>query len=500
MADAYEPQFFGRYQLSGLLGQGGMGSVYLAQQTGPGGFRREVALKVIRVEEPLDEELRLMLLDEAQLTALVNHPNVVTVYEVGEHDGRLFVALERIHGINLATLLKRAGTRRLPLAVAAAMVAQACDGLHAAHELQRDGRPLHLIHRDVSLSNLMLDERGRVRVIDFGIARANVRRVATDPAIVRGNIAYMAPEQLAGQELDRTVDVYAAALILFELATGTHPFRREQWRASVPPLRGLCPEAPPALGDLVGVCLSLDPQSRPRSIDALGEALWTYARSHGCGGPEAVARHFHERGVSLAPPPVRPSDDLRPRAVPPPPPRTAAVATSEPTRIDLAHTLELERALATGERWTLRTTMMPATGRGPRRLALSTIEGLLPAPLLATCAGGALCIHCEGAVDPSTRASLYVDARQPSSRLERVLIDDGSLPHPFDVGHRRYQVQRVEPVVGRRQGDRWVAQISRPALTVLAPRDAHMLVVLVAHHEMTRAYHLECICIERGPR
>ncbi|MCY0991710.1 serine/threonine-protein kinase [Nannocystis sp. ILAH1] len=497
MADAYPAQYFGSYQLSGLLGQGGMGSVYLAQQTGPGGFRREVALKVIRVEEPLDEDLRLMLLDEAQLTALVNHPNVVTVYEVGEHDGRLFVALERIHGINLVNLLRRAGTRKLPLAVAAAMVAQACDGLHAAHELQQGGRPLHLIHRDVSLSNLMLDERGRVRVIDFGIARANVRRVATDPAIVRGNIAYMAPEQLAGQELDRTVDVYAAALILFELATGTHPFKREQWRAAVPPLRGLCPEAPPALGELVGACLALDPKLRPRSIDALGEALWTYARGRGCGGPEAVARHFQERGVSLAPPPVRPSDDLGRRAGPPPPPPAPG---AEPTRIDLAHTLELEQELATGERLTLRTTSMPVTGRGPRRLALSTIEGLLPAPLLATCAGGALCIHCEGAVDPSTRASLYVDARQPSSRLERLLIGDGSVPHAFDVGHRRHQVQRIEPLVGLRQDDRFVARLTHPALTVVAPRDAHLLVVLVAHHELTRAYHLECICIERGPR
>jgi serine/threonine protein kinase len=243
---------FQRYRILGELGVGGMGSVYLAEQTGPGGFRREVVLKMLRINGAVSEDQRLMLLDEAQLTGLISHPNVIVLHEAGEHQGLLFLALERVRGVSLSELLRRLPSRKLPIAIAAGLVAQACAGLHAAHEWQHEGRPLDLVHRDVSMSNLMCDINGRVRVIDFGIARANViRRAATDSHLVRGNPAYMAPEQFLGGPLDRRVDIYSTALVFYELCAGEHPFKQKAQRSVVPP-----PQQP----------LSGDPPS-PRRFD-----------------------------------------------------------------------------------------------------------------------------------------------------------------------------------------------------------------------------------------
>lgn len=501
-------QTFGRYRIRGLLGRGGMGSVYLADQTGPGGFSREVVLKLLQTIDVAGSEHRQMLLEEAQLTALISHPNVVTVFEVGEHLGRVFIALERVRGISFALLCQRLAGRRLPIPVAAAMIAQACEGLHAAHELRRGGRPLNLIHRDVSLSNLMCDIDGRVRVIDFGIARSDGRQVVTDPSAIRGNPAYMAPEQLGGAPLDRRADIYSAALVFRELAVGQHPFGRGMLRTALPPLRSLGLEIDPALDQVVSSALSLDPQGRPSQLCHLGGALSAFARRHGLAGPAHVARFFRREGVSLEPPePAReclalgPREADEPRAAPPRPREAPARDPADGPGAELRLTLSDERvrevALPEGRTLTLHTTHINTCERGDnRQLALSRIAGLLPAALVVNSVGVALRISCEGATRDGARAALYVDAQQPHTRLESLLLTEASLPHSFDVGHRKGAVRQIAYAIGRREAQATVARPHEPRLRISAPADLSLLVVLTAYDD-AGAPHVECVCLRR---
>lgn len=510
MTDLSPAQSFGKYRILGLLGHGGMGTVYLAEQTGPGGFSRQVVLKLIRVAENLGDERRLMLLDEAQLTARITHPNVITVFEVGEHAGTPFIALERVQGITLALLLRRCENRRLPPAVAAALLAQACDGLHAAHELRLDQRALNLIHRDVSPANLMVDVEGRVRVIDFGIARADVRLATTDPAMVRGNPAYMAPEQRLGGDVDRRADIYAAALVFYELCAGAHPFKRELARATCAPLRGLCPEIGKPLSDVVAACLQLDPAARPAQITTLGAALWEQARRGGYGEPGSLIRYFETAGISLIPPDPAPADSLAlsgrtsairrtpARLSSSPPPQQTRKAPVEAKQLLLTDTRTRELTTPDGLTLMIYTTFVSAADPGTSLLALSRVPALLPAPLTVNYLGTGISIQCATAAGPTWRASLYLDAQQPSTRLERLLLTAASDPHTFDLGHRKHLVRRLHYTIGRPEGAGLVARPGGPGLVLVAPPDCTMLVVVTTLDAPARIYHMECLCIKRG--
>jgi serine/threonine-protein kinase len=496
-------QKFGRYLIYGLLGQGGMGSVYLAEQTGPGKFRRRVALKLIHADKAVDGEQRQMLLDEAQLTALIGHPAVVTMFEVGEQFGRVFIALELVNGISLATLMQRLGGCRLPVAVAAGLVAQACDGLHAAHEARRDGQPLNLIHRDVSLSNIMCDTGGRVRLIDFGIARAAVRKNMTGPASVRGNPAYMAPEQLDGQVLDRRVDIYSTALVFYELCTGQHPFKRSMVRVPLRPLGEVCDEVGPELDEAVAASLSLDPRGRPEQIRALGAALWQAARERGIAEPSQLGEYFRAHRISLEPPPPqREAVDLGPpvhrhsvSTRPDPSPVAPAV---ESVLVELGADDERERELTLpdGSVALLYINDVNPCERGDHPLALSRVPGLLPAPLQVGYAGRALRIWCDASTQSGSRLGLYVDAQQPQTRLEALLLSEASLPHAFDVGHRKSAVRQVHYAVGRREGQATVARPRAAPLTISTAGDTSLLAVLTARDD-SGLLHIECVRVRR---
>lgn len=497
MCDERPPPMFGRYRILGLLGRGGMGSVYLAEQTGPGGFCQEVVLKLFRVDLALGADHRLMLLDEAQLTADIQHPNVVRVIEVNEHAGRLCIVLERIQGISLSTLLRRAPKQRLSPPVAAALLAQACEGLHAAHELRRGGRPLNLVHRDVSQSNLMVDTQGRVRVIDFGIARADLRRSTTDPEVIRGNPAYMAPEQFTGQPLTRAADIYSTALVFYELCTGAHPFGRTMTRGEVPPLRALNPAVRPELSAVVAAALALEPGRRPADIAVLGKALGDYARAEGYAGPADLVAFFRGADVSLEPPSLRPVD-LQDDFPPAPRPRTAPSASpSSQPRIDLARAGAQELALPDGRLLVLHLTRIGARERNSCRLALSRVEGLLPAALTATAIGGTLGVVCQPSAESSARPSLYLDAQQPHTRLERLLLTDASPAQTVDLGHRRGVVRRIECTVAHREGDELVARPAALDLALVAPGSSALMIVFVVDDDATRTRHVECVHVDR---
>lgn len=493
-------QAFGKYRVFGLLGQGGMGSVYLAEQTGPGGFRREVVLKLIHADNSARVEQRLSLIDEAQMTALIGHPNVVTVFEVGEHLGRVYIALERVRGVSLAAIMQRMNGAPVPVPVAAALIAQACDGLHAAHELQRDGQPLNLIHRDVSLSNLMCDRDGRVKVIDFGIARADIRKIMTEPAAIRGNPAYMAPEQLTGGALDRRCDIYSSALVFYELCTGVHPFRRSMFRGLVPPLSTQRGDVDPRLDEVVSAALSLDPRGRFGSIDILADALWQAACEGGVGEPAQVGEFFRAHGVSLEPPPPRrEAVDLglpsAPQAQPTP---DSSSETGEPGAtamwLELCDERSREVLLPDGRAAVMYTTELHSRERGDHRSALARVRALLPAPLLLGYVGHALRITCdgEGLAQAGARPGLYVDARQPQTRLESLLLTESSSPYSFDVGHRKGAIRQVHYTIGRRSGQATVARSRDVPVAISTAGDVLLLAVLTAHDD-TGLCHIECI-------
>ncbi|MCB9595308.1 MAG: protein kinase [Sandaracinaceae bacterium] len=227
-------QLIGRYRLCYELASGGMGKVYLGRAGGIGGFAKLVALKTIHPHLAEQRKFVEMFLDEARIASRITHPNVCGVFDVGFADDTYFIAMDFLLGepVNqlIATLVKHPEHRRSPKLpiFAAAIVAQAAEGLHAAHQLRGDdGEPLNVVHRDVSPQNLFLTYDGTVRVVDFGIARAAGRLHQTATGGVKGKLPYMPPEQLHRKPLDRRADIWALGVVLWELLTTQRLFRRD---------------------------------------------------------------------------------------------------------------------------------------------------------------------------------------------------------------------------------------------------------------------------------
>src|SRR5687767_8891180 len=205
------PRTLGRYQLLARIATGGMGEVFLARLEGAAGFEKLYAVKRILPHLASEERFRTMLISEAQIAARMSHPNICQVYELGESDGQLYIAMEYLEGTSLDGLLRaaRKTERPLELGFIATVLRQTSDALHHAHELRdRDGAPLELVHRDVSPGNIFVCTSGSAKVLDFGIAKVK-HGAQTQSGTVKGKYAYMAPEQLRGGELSRSVDVFA---------------------------------------------------------------------------------------------------------------------------------------------------------------------------------------------------------------------------------------------------------------------------------------------------
>jgi serine/threonine protein kinase/ABC-type branched-subunit amino acid transport system substrate-binding protein len=205
------------------LGRGGMGTVYLAVTRGPAGFSKLKVIKRLRPDLAKDEESLKMFLDEARLTARLNHPNIVQTNEVGFDDGNYFIEMEYLEGQSYDSLVRRAAKAmgKVPTEQALYILTQTLAGLHYAHELKSlSGTPLSIVHRDVSPHNIMVTYDGAVKVLDFGIAKAADSRSETTTGVVKGKVTYMAPEQAAHKPLDRRVDVFAVGVMLWEVLTG----------------------------------------------------------------------------------------------------------------------------------------------------------------------------------------------------------------------------------------------------------------------------------------
>jgi len=218
----------GRYELLVPIARGGMARVWAARMTGQRGFQKLVALKTILPHLAEEPEFERMFLDEARIASGVHHPNVCEIYELGEEQRTLYLAMEWVSGDSLARVLRASGkTEAVDPRVIARVVADACAGLHAAHELtDEEGRALGVVHRDLSPHNILLTADGTAKVADFGVAKAlGQLHEATSAGQLKGKIAYMAPEQVTGAGIDRRSDVFSLGCVLYEATTGQRPFR-----------------------------------------------------------------------------------------------------------------------------------------------------------------------------------------------------------------------------------------------------------------------------------
>ncbi len=295
---------FGKYQLIEKLAEGGMARVYLAQETGPNG--RRVALKQILPHLVEDPAFLTMFLDEARIAALLHHPNVVEIYDLGKEGDALFIAMEFIHGEDLRRIEKRTQElgRTFPFALACRVIREAARGLDYAHRrADAQGKNLDIVHRDVSPQNILVAFDGSVKVVDFGVAKAADKATVTASGVIKGKHPYMSPEQALGKEnLDRRTDVFALGVVLYEAVTGIRLFRRATDMQTlqavaecevVPPTK-VVSSLPRDLDEVLMMALARDRAHRFDSCDAFGTALDVVLARYPDATPLSVGRLLSE--------------------------------------------------------------------------------------------------------------------------------------------------------------------------------------------------------------
>jgi serine/threonine-protein kinase len=286
--DPLDPGTDERYQSLFAIGRGGMGTVEVALDRCPDGSERVVAMKRLLPEMARDPRRNEMFLREARLAAMLSHPNVVHAFAFGERNGELFLAMEYVAGETLSHALATARERRQPVdpKLVAIVLAQVCDGLHAAHELRGPtGEPLRVVHRDVSPHNVMIAFEGRVKVLDFGVAKFEAASAQTRTGEVKGKMAYMSPEQALGEELDKRSDLFSVGAVLFECLAGQPMWgpgtdleiMRRLALHDPPRLADAVPAAPPPLAALFSRLTARDRQGRPATAHDVALELRAFA-------------------------------------------------------------------------------------------------------------------------------------------------------------------------------------------------------------------------------
>jgi serine/threonine-protein kinase len=298
------PEQLGPYDLFERIASGGMADVYLARLAL--GANAYVALKVLKDDFSHDPYHVGMFADECRLARVLSHPTTVQIYDHGEEDGRHYIAMELLVGQSLqqAWDAHRARRARMPWDVVAWIGARVCDGLHHAHELRDpNGEAESVVHRDVNPSNVFLTYDGRVKVIDFGLAKAKMQAVHTYAGVLKGKVAYLSPEQFEGMAPDRRADLFALATTLWELATDRRLFRRGTDLESaiavaeceVPDPRAVVRGFPPELWSVLRRGLAKDPDRRYATAAEMGRALDRCVREMGRGvSPHTVADVLRE--------------------------------------------------------------------------------------------------------------------------------------------------------------------------------------------------------------
>lgn len=301
---SFNPKF-GKYELLAHLATGGMAEIYLARMDGSDGFSKLVVVKRLLADLAKDKDYVQMFLDEARINARLNHSNIVQVLELGEVDGQYFIAMEYVSGLSIAQIGKLSTQRlgEVPQNIACGIMLQSCAGLHHAHETKlSDTDTLGIIHRDVSPQNLLLTYEGFVKVVDFGIAKAEGRETKTQAGMVKGKFSYMSPEQCTGQKVDRRTDIFALGVILFELCTSRRLFKRatpiETYEAiqkgEVPDPCSVSQAVSRQVADVILKALARNRDDRYPSAEAMQEALELAMRRSGLKGRPLDLSRFLE--------------------------------------------------------------------------------------------------------------------------------------------------------------------------------------------------------------
>jgi serine/threonine-protein kinase len=273
----------GRYEITGRIATGGMATVYLARLEATGGFAREFALKVVHPHLVAETGFRQRFHQEARLASRVRHQSVVATIDAGEDKGYCYLVLELIEGVTLRQLMAHR-ERSFAAIEAAHMVAEVARGLHALHTAtDEQGRPLHIVHRDLSPHNVMLDQSGRAVLIDLGLAKTDTNPNMTQVGVLCGKLPYMSPEQARLEALDARSDVFALGTVIYELCTSTVPFGDTHTTATLERLQRCDPgeiavglqrmAVPQWLVQIVLTCLRPDPADRFATALDLAEAL-----------------------------------------------------------------------------------------------------------------------------------------------------------------------------------------------------------------------------------
>ena len=301
----------GRYQVINRIASGGMAEVFLAKAVGAMGFQRLVAVKLIHANFTRDPEFVNMFIDEARIAMHLHHRNIVQVFDLDSETDTYFIAMEYVHGVNLYDLYERIASqgRWIEVPMALYLVAEVSKGLHFAHtRTGAGGKPLNIVHRDISPQNVLLSFEGEVKITDFGIATAAERLHQTAAGIVKGKYAYMAPERLQEKPIDARVDVFSVGVLLYELLVGENPFAGSSAVDTIENVLNRKVPAPSERGAPVSrrldeICLkalSKDPALRYPSAQALADAVTeyalelTHARKDMAAGDSAVANLLGE--------------------------------------------------------------------------------------------------------------------------------------------------------------------------------------------------------------
>jgi eukaryotic-like serine/threonine-protein kinase len=282
------PDMLGPYRCLRKLAVGGMGEVFLAEATGAGNFRKRLVIKAVRADRSDEKDIVQAFLDEARVWAYLTHPNIVPLFDCVWLEGRLCLVMEYIEGADLRELIQaaQAQKRQIQPGVVIHIISQLAAGLHAAHEARgSDGHLLGIVHRDVSPHNLLVDRQVNARLCDFGIARSAVRQNRTRTGRFKGKFAYVSPEAIRGDSVDRRADVFGMGVMLYELLTLERPFRAD---APLPLLRMILEKDPPPLTRpvsrelqaVVTRSLAKDIEARFPNAEAFRLALLTTPEAH----------------------------------------------------------------------------------------------------------------------------------------------------------------------------------------------------------------------------
>jgi len=273
----FQPTRFGKYLLLEKLATGGMAQLYRAKIIGVEGFEKFIAIKQILPHLAHEEELITSFIDEAKLAALLNHQNVVQIYDFGSMENSYFITMEFLHGKDLRSVNAKAKEKGTPVSLENALylISKVCAGLDYAHKLKDfQGKSLHIIHRDISPQNIFLTYEGDVKIVDFGIAKAASQSTITQVGMIKGKVAYMSPEQAAGKVIDHRSDIFATGILLYELVAGRRMFQGDDTlqilskvrEAEFTPLGTLKGGLPEKLYDIVAKALAKEPEDRYQSL------------------------------------------------------------------------------------------------------------------------------------------------------------------------------------------------------------------------------------------